>query len=139
VHALHYISDSGFLFRSAAYPSLATNQAKASLQSRTRWGRRRPLTVACPPCPLFFSRSASQLSLATQALEGPLFLLFQIRLATFSRHGFQQMQVDTAMLRWVLPAAVDDPEPLLSLLDEAFISCQVTIDVPLNIHIVYSI
>lgn len=35
------------------------------------------------------------------------------------------MQVDMTMLRWVLPSATNDPEPLVSLLDEAFISCQV--------------
>jgi len=50
-------------------------------------------------------------------------LVEEVRCATFSKHGFQQMQVDAAMLRWVLPAAADG-EPLLALLDEAFLSCQ---------------
>ena len=45
-------------------------------------------------------------------------------MCTFSRYGFQQLQVDVAMLRWVLPACVDDEASVLALLDEALISCQ---------------
>jgi len=48
----------------------------------------------------------------------------EVRLGTFSRHGFQQLQVDCTMLRWVLPPCVDDEGSVLALLDEALISCQ---------------
>jgi len=51
-------------------------------------------------------------------------LVEEVRLATFSRAGFQQLQVDCAMLRWVLPPCVDDEGSVLALLDEALISCQ---------------
>ena len=51
-------------------------------------------------------------------------LVEEVRLATFSRAGFQQVQLDCAMLRWVLPASVDDDESVGALLDEAVISCQ---------------
>ena len=51
-------------------------------------------------------------------------LVEEVRLGTFSRAGFQQLQVDCAMLRWVLPPSVDDEGSVLALLDEALISCQ---------------
>ena len=51
-------------------------------------------------------------------------LVEEVRLSTFSRHGFQQLQVDCAMLRWVLPPCVDDEGSVMALLDEALISCQ---------------
>lgn len=51
-------------------------------------------------------------------------LVEEIRLTTFSRAGFQQMQVDCSMLRWVLSSCVEDDGDVLALLDEAFISCQ---------------
>ena len=51
-------------------------------------------------------------------------LVEEVRLSTFSRAGFQQIQVDCAMLRWVLPACVEDEGSVLALLDEALISCQ---------------
>ena len=51
-------------------------------------------------------------------------LVEEVRLATFSRAGFQQVQLDCAMLRWVLPPVVDDDGAISSLLDEALISCQ---------------
>ena len=51
-------------------------------------------------------------------------LVEEVRLGTFSRNGFQQLQVDCAMLRWVLPPCVDDEGSVLALLDEALISCQ---------------
>ena len=51
-------------------------------------------------------------------------LVEEVRLSTFSRHGFQQLQVDCAMLRWVLPPCVDDESSVVALLDEALISCQ---------------
>ena len=51
-------------------------------------------------------------------------LVEEVRLSTFSRAGFQQLQVDCAMLRWVLPACVEDEGAVQALLDEALISCQ---------------
>jgi len=48
----------------------------------------------------------------------------EVRLGTFSRAGFQQLQVDCGMLRWVLPPCVDDEGSVIALLDEALISCQ---------------
>jgi len=33
-------------------------------------------------------------------------------------------QVDCAMMRWVLPACVDDEGSVLALLDEVLVSCQ---------------
>ena len=51
-------------------------------------------------------------------------LVEEVRLGTFGRSGFQQVQLDCAMLRWVLPASVDDDESVGALLDEAVISCQ---------------
>ena len=51
-------------------------------------------------------------------------LVEEVRLATFSRAGFQQLQVDCAMLRWVLPPLVDDEGAVLALLDEVLISCE---------------
>jgi len=51
-------------------------------------------------------------------------LVEEVRLATFGRAGFQQIQVDCSMLRWVLPSCVSDEEDVLALLDEVFISCQ---------------
>ena len=51
-------------------------------------------------------------------------LVEEIRLGTFSRHGFQQLQLDCAMLRWVLPCCVEDEGSVVALLDEALISCQ---------------
>ena len=51
-------------------------------------------------------------------------LVEEVRLSTFSRSGFQQLQVDCAMLRWVLPSCVDDEAAVLALLDEVLISCQ---------------
>ena len=51
-------------------------------------------------------------------------LVEEIRLGTFSRHGFQQLQLDCAMLRWVLPCCAEDEGSVLALLDEALISCQ---------------
>jgi len=51
-------------------------------------------------------------------------LVEEVRLATFGREGFQQIQLDAAFLRWVLPANVDDEGAVLALLDEAIISCQ---------------
>ena len=48
----------------------------------------------------------------------------EARTCTFSRDGFQQLHLDCAMLRWVLPACVDDEGAALSLLDELLISCQ---------------
>ena len=51
-------------------------------------------------------------------------LVEEVRLNTFSRAGFQQLQVDCAMLRWILPPCMDDEGSVLALLDEALISCQ---------------
>lgn len=51
-------------------------------------------------------------------------LLEEVRMATFGRCGFQQMQVDCCMLRWMLPSAVHDDGSALALLDEVLISCQ---------------
>jgi len=51
-------------------------------------------------------------------------LVEEVRLSTFSRSGFQQLQVDCGMLRWVLPPSVDDEGSVVALLDEALISCQ---------------
>eukprot|EP00908_Phaeocystis_cordata_P021444 Transcript_3797.p1 GENE.Transcript_3797~~Transcript_3797.p1 ORF type:complete len:780 (-),score=452.24 Transcript_3797:188-2527(-) len=51
-------------------------------------------------------------------------LVEEVRLGTYGRAGFQQLQVDCGMLRWVLPACVDDEGAVLALLDEAIISCQ---------------
>ena len=51
-------------------------------------------------------------------------LVEEIRLGTFSRNGFQQLQLDCAMLRWILPPCVEDEGSVLALLDEALISCQ---------------
>ena len=51
-------------------------------------------------------------------------LVEEVRLGTFGRSGFQLVQLDCAMLRWVLPASVDDDESVGALLDEAVISCQ---------------
>ena len=51
-------------------------------------------------------------------------LVEEVRLATFGKHGFQQMQIDCAMLRWVLPPCVDDEGAVASLLDEALLSCR---------------
>jgi len=51
-------------------------------------------------------------------------LVEEVRLSTFSRHGFQQLQVDCTMLRWVLLPCVDDEGSVLALLDEVLISCQ---------------
>lgn len=48
----------------------------------------------------------------------------EVRLATFCRAGFQQVQVDCGMLRWVLPPCVGDEGAILALLDEALVSCQ---------------
>ena len=45
-------------------------------------------------------------------------LVEEVRLGTFGRSGFQQVQLDCAMLRWVLPASVDDDESVGALLDE---------------------
>lgn len=47
-----------------------------------------------------------------------------VRLGTYSRHGCHQLQVDCAMMRWVLPACVDDEGSVLALLDEVLVSCQ---------------
>jgi hypothetical protein len=33
-------------------------------------------------------------------------LVEEVRMGTFSRAGFQQVQVDTSMLRWLLPAVL---------------------------------
>lgn len=51
-------------------------------------------------------------------------LVEEVRLATFSRAGFQQLQVDVGMLRWLLPPVVDDEGAIVALLDEALFSCQ---------------
>jgi hypothetical protein len=51
-------------------------------------------------------------------------LVEEVRLCTFGRSGFQQLQLDCAMLRWVLPPCVDDEGSVVALLDEALISCQ---------------
>ena len=51
-------------------------------------------------------------------------LVETVRLGTYSRHGYQQLQVDCGMLRWVLPACVDDEGAVLALLDEVLVSCQ---------------
>lgn len=51
-------------------------------------------------------------------------LVEEVRLMTFSRAGFQQMQVDCSMLRWALPSYIEDSGDVLALLDEACISCQ---------------
>ena len=51
-------------------------------------------------------------------------LVEEVRLGTFGREGFQQIQLDCAFLRWVLPSNVDDEGAVLALLDEAIISCQ---------------
>ena len=52
-------------------------------------------------------------------------LVEEVRLGTFSRAGFQQVQVDCAMLRWVLGPVVGDEEgSVQALLDEALVSCQ---------------
>ena len=51
-------------------------------------------------------------------------LVEEVRLTTFSRAGFQQMQVDCGMLRWVLPSYIEDKGDVLALLDEACISSQ---------------
>lgn len=51
-------------------------------------------------------------------------LVEEVRLATFNREGFNQVQVDCGMLRWVLPAFVADEGAVLALLDEVVISCQ---------------
>jgi len=68
---------------------------------------------------------ASVLSMVTHVTKLTLkTLVEEVRLATFSRAGFQQLQVDCGMLRWVLPACVDDEGSVLALLDEALISCQ---------------
>jgi len=49
---------------------------------------------------------------------------WQARLATYGRGGFEQLQIDCAMLRWVLPTCVDDDGDVLALLDETLTSCQ---------------
>ena len=51
-------------------------------------------------------------------------LVEEVRFASFSTAGFQQLQVDCGMLRWVLPPLVDDEGSVVALLDEALISCQ---------------
>ncbi|KAL3917252.1 MAG: hypothetical protein SGPRY_006479 [Prymnesium sp.] len=51
-------------------------------------------------------------------------LVEEARFCTFSREGFQQLHLDCGMMRWVLPACVDDDRDVLSLLDELLISCQ---------------
>jgi len=51
-------------------------------------------------------------------------LVETVRLGTYSRHAFQQLQVDCGMLRWVLPACVDDEGAVLALLDEALVASQ---------------
>ena len=51
-------------------------------------------------------------------------LVEEVRQGTFGREGFQQIQLDCAFLRWVLPSNVDDEGAVLALLDEAIISCQ---------------
>ena len=51
-------------------------------------------------------------------------LVEEVRLKTFCREGFQQVQLDCAFLRWILPTNVDDEGAVLALLDEAIISCQ---------------
>ena len=51
-------------------------------------------------------------------------LVETVRLGTYGRHGAQQLQVDCGMLRWVLPACVDDDGAVLALLDEVLVSCQ---------------
>jgi len=51
-------------------------------------------------------------------------LVEEIRFGTFSREGFQQLQLDCAFLRWALPSNVEDEGAVLALLDEAIISCQ---------------
>ena len=65
----------------------------------------------------------------------------QVRLTTFSRHGFQQLQCDCAMLRWVLPGVVDEEGAVLALLDEALISShERCLDaVPLEHHVLESL
>ena len=51
-------------------------------------------------------------------------LVEEVRLNTFGRAGFQQIQVDCSMLRWMLPESVEDDGSVIALLDEAIISCQ---------------
>uniref|UniRef100_A0A7S4BEI0 Vacuolar protein sorting-associated protein 51 homolog n=1 Tax=Chrysotila carterae TaxID=13221 RepID=A0A7S4BEI0_CHRCT len=51
-------------------------------------------------------------------------MLEEVRVATFGCAGFQQVQVDCSMLRWVLAPTSNDEEAVLALLDEIFISCQ---------------
>jgi len=51
-------------------------------------------------------------------------LVEEARSCTFSREGFQQMHLDCSMMRWALPAIVEDEGAVLSLLDEVLISCQ---------------
>ncbi|KAL1495802.1 hypothetical protein AB1Y20_016663 [Prymnesium parvum] len=51
-------------------------------------------------------------------------LLEESRVCTFSREGFQQLHLDCGMMRWVLPACVEQEADVLSLLDEILISCQ---------------
>lgn len=45
-----------------------------------------------------------------------------VRCSTLSRHGYQQLQVDTTMLRWVLHDCVDDTTVLQALIDEVMTS-----------------
>ena len=51
-------------------------------------------------------------------------LVEEVRLGTYGRAGFQQLQLDVAMLRWVLPSCVEDDGSVVALLEEALISCQ---------------
>jgi len=51
-------------------------------------------------------------------------LIEEIRIQTFSCAGFQQLQVDFAMLRWALSSHKEDDGSISALLDEALISCQ---------------
>ena len=50
-------------------------------------------------------------------------LVEETRQCTFGPGGFQQVQLDVAMLRWAVPCAVDDDADALALLDEVLISC----------------
>lgn len=51
-------------------------------------------------------------------------LVEEVRCCTFGREGFQQLHLDCGMMRWVLPACVEDEGAILALLDEVLISCQ---------------
>lgn len=51
-------------------------------------------------------------------------LVEEVRLATFTRSGFQQLQLDFLMLRWVLPPIAGCENSLVPLIDESLTSCQ---------------